>query len=243
MNNDPEALIELRNISFTYGNHPVLKGIDLKVKKGDFLGVIGPNGSGKTTLLKVMLGLLKPQTGTVALFGESLSRFKQWSKIGYVSQRVSTSTQNFPLTVEEIVTMGDVNKHGDAEVRAALAAVDMWSHAKSILHQLSGGQQQRVFIARALVNKPELLILDEPTSGVDAESQTKFYQLLNDLNKKMKLTLVLISHDIDVVVNEVSEIVCINGSLVYHGSPEEALQKNVLDKLYGKDVRFVVHGH
>lgn len=238
-----EALIKLEHVSFDYGSHTVLKDINLTVTKGDFLGLIGPNGSGKTTLLKVMLGLLKPKVGEVKLFGESLKSFKNWSKIGYVPQRVSTLAQNFPLTAEEVVEMGDVNKRGGDEVKAALEAVDMLPHAKKLLHQLSGGQQQRVFIARALVNQPELLILDEPTSGVDADSQAKFYQLLTDLNKKMKLTLVLISHDVDVVVNEVSEIVCINGSLIYHGSPKEALRKDVLDKLYGKDVRFVVHNH
>jgi zinc transport system ATP-binding protein len=238
-----DTLIKVKHLSFSYNGERVLDDINLTVKRGEFLGVIGPNGSGKTTLLKVLLGLLKPQTGTVELFDQPLATFKAWHKIGYVSQRVTSSNLHFPITAAEVVAMGDVTNQGSTAVTAALKAVDMAEHSRRILHELSGGQQQRVFIARALVSQPELLILDEPTAGVDVESQTNFYQLLRDLNKKMKLTLVLISHDTDVVAKEVSQVACINRTLVFHGAPQELLKPEFMNKLYGKDLRFVVHGH
>ncbi len=237
-----KTIIDIQAVSFSYGGGRVLEKIDLKVKRGEFLGIIGPNGSGKTTLLKIMLGLLHPQEGRVELFGQPLAAFQDWSKIGYVPQRVS-SVLHFPITVSEVVSMGDVNNRGPAAVREALVAVDMDGHSNSLISELSGGQQQRVFIARALVTGPELLILDEPTAGVDSESQANFYQLLRDLNRKKKLTLVLISHDIDVVAKEVSQIACINGTIICHGQPKEVLKQDVFTQLYGKDLRFVAHGH
>jgi zinc transport system ATP-binding protein len=243
MNDSTENIIEIKNISFSYNNELVLEDISLTVKRGNFLGVIGPNGSGKTTLLKIIVGLLKPQTGSVELFGQPLNTFKAWSKIGYVPQRVTATALHFPITAAEVVAMGDVTNKGQHAVKIALSEVGMEKQAHKIISELSGGQQQRVFIARALVSQPELLILDEPTSGVDAESQAAFYELLHTLNKKKKLTLVLISHDIDVVAKEVSEVACINRTLVFHGIPKDMLQTDFVDKMYGKHLQFVVHGH
>ncbi|MBI2617272.1 metal ABC transporter ATP-binding protein [Candidatus Gottesmanbacteria bacterium] len=247
-----DVLVSIDNVSFRYNGELALDSINFQVKKGEFLGIIGPNGSGKTTLLKIILGLLTPQTGKVTLFGENIKSFKQWSKIGYVPQRVITSFMRFPITVEEAVGMGRINgsrlfdftSSEDREaIEESLKAVNMGRFKKKLLTQLSGGQQQRVFIARALASNPELLILDEPTVGVDVDSQAKFYQLLRDLNKKMKLTLILVSHDIDVVANEVETIACLNCKLVCHGTPKEVLKSNFIESLYGKGLKFVVHGH
>jgi zinc transport system ATP-binding protein len=132
---------------------------------------------------------------------------------------------------------------GKKAVKDALRAVSMYNYHQKLLNQLSGGQQQRVFIARALASKPELLILDEPTVGVDVDSQAKFYQLLRDLNKQLNLTLVLVSHDIDVVAHEVNTLACINCKLICHGKPKDVINNNFMKKLYGKDLRFVIHGH
>lgn len=249
MTNTP--IVEMKNVSFGYNGELVIDSINLKIKRGEFLGIIGPNGSGKTTLLKILLGLLPAKTGTVQLFGSDIQRFTHWSKIGYVPQKAGLHATLFPITVDEIVSLGRSTRQlfgfdsveNRKAITEALHAVGMVEHRNRLLTELSGGQQQRVFIARALVSQPELLILDEPTVGVDVNSQAQFYQLLRELNKKLHLTLVLVSHDIDVVAHEVSEIACINCRLVCHGKPKDILRSNFMEKLYGKDLRFIVHGH
>jgi zinc transport system ATP-binding protein len=233
-----DILVNIKNISFNYNGQPVLSDINLTIKRGEYLGILGPNGSGKTTLLKIVLGVLKPQEGSVQLFGQDIAHFMDWKKIGYVPQRVGLNGISFPISVEEVVGMGGADHKSIVE---SLSQVGMTKHRTKLLRELSGGQQQRVFIARALAMKPQLLILDEPTVGVDVESQTKFYHLLRNLNKNLKLTLVLVSHDIDVVAHEVSEIACINCKLVCHGKPKEVLREDFMNKLYGKELRFVVH--
>ncbi len=238
MKND--TLVKISGVSFSYNGEPAVSDINLEIKRGEFLGIIGPNGSGKTTLLKLILRLLKPQQGSIQLFGQDMNQFKDWSKIGYVPQRAGSNVTSFPISVEEVVGMSGANEKA---VMNALVEVEMVEHRKRLLRELSGGQQQRVFIARALATKPELLILDEPTVGVDVDSQAKFYQLLRDLNHNLSLTLALVSHDIDVVAHEVSEVACINCKLVCHGKPKDILKSDYLEKLYGKELRFVVHGH
>lgn len=235
-----DTIVKISDVSFSYTGEPAISNINLEIKRGEFLGVIGPNGSGKTTLLKIILGLFKPQKGNVALFGQDISSFKDWSKIGYVPQKAGSDVTNFPISVEEVVGMGGADHK---TITDSLIEVEMAEHKKRLLRELSGGQQQRVFIARALATKPELLILDEPTVGVDIDSQTKFYQLLRDLNRNLNLTLVLVSHDIDVVAHEVTEVACINCTLICHGKPKDILNSGFMEKLYGKELRFVVHGH
>jgi zinc transport system ATP-binding protein len=183
---------------------------------------------------------LKPSKGKIFLFGQEIRVFKDWPKIGYVPQKAGSLTVRFPITVEEVVKMG----RGDREAMTrALRAVDITGIRKKLLTELSGGQQQRVFIARALVSDPELLILDEPTVGVDLNSQTKFYRLLRDLNSKQKLTLILVSHDIEVVAHEVNTVACLNQTLICHGRPKEVLRGNFLEKIYGRDIRRLIHAH
>ncbi len=229
-------VVQLTDVSFRYAKDPVLDHISFDVPRGDFLGLIGPNGSGKTTLLKIMLGLLAPTTGQVTLFGCPIQKFAQRSLLGYVPQRTSQSAFKFPLAVEEVVTMVG----GKRSVEAALQAVGLADQRHRLLSELSGGQQQRVFIARALATKPELLILDEPTVGVDEETQTQFYELLRRLNREHQLTLILVSHDIEVVAQEVKHVVCLNCQVYYHGQPQN-IAEGVREKLYGKNVRFVHH--
>lgn len=250
--NTVSNIVDINSVSFSYNGHPVLDDISIEIKKGEFLGLIGPNGSGKTTLLKIILGLLKPQSGSISLFGQQIDSFKDWSKVGYVPQKAGAEGMRFPVTVEEIVTMGRINnsrwfdftsKEDETAIDQALTEVDMLKYKKTLLNELSGGQQQRVYIARALASKPELLILDEPTVGVDSESQAKFYELLKNLNRNLKLTLILVSHDIDVVSHEVSILACINSKLVCYGKPKDLLKDDLIKKLYAKELRFVFHGH
>jgi zinc transport system ATP-binding protein len=244
-------VVELEGVSVRYGEVVALEGVDLAVEAGDFLGVIGPNGSGKTTLLRVMLGLLAPDAGEVRLFGRPPATFRQWERLGYVPQRVTLDAA-LPATVAEVVATGLVATLGllrraravdRARLSEALARVGMAEHAGRRVGDLSAGQQQRVLIARALVSGPELLVLDEPTGGVDPEAQSDFYGLLRHLNREQGVTLVLVSHDIAVVANEVTKLACLSRRLVYHGPPADFMNQAALATLYGPAVRIVSHEH
>lgn len=220
---DTNNIIELHEVSFTYTTTPVIKDISFKIHRGDYLGIVGPNGGGKTTLLKIILGLLQPSSGIVHVHTER-------SSLGYVPQTLHVIDRQFPATVREIVAMGRIAQRGlfhrltavdHQRVEEALTQVEMAPYHDRLIGDLSGGQQQRVFIARALVAEPTILILDEPTDGVDMQHQEQFYTLLRQLNSQMHLTLILVSHDLDRVAKEVTELACINQTLVYHGSPAE----------------------
>ncbi len=243
--------VEIEEVDYSYGEVRVLEDINLTVEPGDFLGIIGPNGSGKTTLLRIMLGLLEPDRGRVRLFGHPPASFRQWGRLGYVPQK-ATLDPALPATVHEVVATGLVPTLGlFGRVRAAerrrikevLGHVGMETHAGARIGALSTGQQQRVLIARALVSNPELLILDEPTGGVDPEAQTSFYALLHHLNRERDVTLILVSHDIGVVAKEVTKLACLNRRLIFHGRPADFLSDAALTALYGPSVRVVSHRH
>ena len=243
--------VELEDVGFTHGEVRVLESINLTVEAGDFLGIIGPNGSGKTTLLRLALGLLQPSSGKVRLFGHAPESFRQWGRVGYVPQK-ATLDPGLPATVQEVVASGLVaalgllGRAGAVERRRVgevLAHVGMDALAAARIGTLSPGQQQRVLIARALVSNPELLILDEPTGGVDPEAQTSFYALLQHLHREREVTLILVSHDIGVVAKEVTKLACLNRRLIFHGRPGDFLSDTALAALYGPAVRVVAHHH
>lgn len=223
-------IIELHNVSFAYSNEEkVLENINLNIHQGDYLGIVGPNGGGKTTLIKIMLGLLKQNQGSIKLFGIEIQQFKDWYKIGYVPQKAVNFDQSFPLTVQEVVAMGRYGKKGLLKmlkpedqkiIENSLKEVDMWEYRTKIIGDLSGGQQQRIFIARALASRPEVIFLDEPTAGVDEQTQKKFYTFLKKLNKELDLTLVLVSHDTSIIVHETTELACVNKTLIYENNPK-----------------------
>lgn len=236
------TIIELENVSFSYSNELVLKEINLQIQQGNYVGIVGPNGGGKSTLLKVMLGILKPQKGVVKLLGVEISQFKDWYKIGYVPQKNYVEV-NFPATVREVVAMGRFGKLGlfhfpgkvdEEKVIQALRQVEMLEFQNRQLSDLSGGQQQRVFIARALVSEPEIIFLDEPTVGVDIKTQKQFYSLLRRLNRELRLTLVLVTHELDVVAHESSQLGYINRTMVYLGAPAEFMEGKYFHELIGK---------
>lgn len=240
-----QNIIELTNVTFSYVNEyePAVKDISLTVHKGDYLGIVGPNGGGKSTLLKLMLGILTPQKGTIKIFGTDITRFKDRYKIGYVSQQVTHIDPHFPMTVEEAVMMGRYPKLGlfhfpakkDRDmVKEALCQVEMLQFKNKLIGDLSGGQQQRVFIARVLAGQPEIIVLDEPTVGVDMKTQKQFYSLLQKLHTELNLTLILVSHELDIVVHEATEIAYINRELVYCGFPDKFLRSEYFEKLSGK---------
>lgn len=236
-----ETIIELQNVCFSYSKEEVVKNVSLSIHKGDYVGIIGPNGGGKSTLVKLMLGILKPTDGIITLFGKDIKQFKDWYKIGYVPQKTYIEV-NFPVTVEEIVAMGRYGKRGlfhfptdeDKEkVHQALKHVDIYVYRNKQMSDLSGGEQQRVFIARALATEPEIIFLDEPTVGVDIKTQKQFYRLLRKLNRELELTLILVSHELDVVAHESTELGYINRTLEYYGEPSEFLKGAYFHKLIG----------
>ena len=219
------SIIELEDVSFAYGVEGGVCDINLNILKGEYVGVIGPNGGGKTTLIKLILGLLTPQQGIVKLFGEPLTTFRQWDRIGYVSQQATRFDQHFPATVEEVVLMGRFAKKGlfrqtndedRTKAKAALKQVGLTNVSSSLIGDLSGGQQQRVFIARALASEPEILILDEPTTGVDEATQKEFYALLRELHKEKTLTLLFVSHDVSRIRKEMTRVIEVNHHVRSH---------------------------
>ncbi len=249
-----ESIIRLEAVNFSYGSKQVLTHVNFEIKRGEFVGLVGPNGGGKTTIIKIILGLLKPDSGKVFLHDTQIEAFKDWNRIGFVSQKANTFNKGFPATVFEVVSMGltaklglfkFLNKQAKEKVYQAIEQVGMLEFAHRNIGDLSGGQQQRVFIARALVSQPELLILDEPTVGIDFKNVERFYELLNDLNKKNKITLLLVTHDTGVMTNYATKIACLNQSLHFHGNQAEysALSTEDLSAIYGHPVQVVVHDH
>ncbi len=248
-----KSIIEVRDVSFSYdGTENILKNITLAIHQGDYIGFVGPNGAGKTTLLKVMLNLLTPDSGMVRLFGQDIQDFKDWHRIGYVPQKAARFEANFPASAYEVVSMARYSgkrlfrrtSQADKEsVKDSLLKLDMWEHKERLIGDLSGGQQQRVFIARALVNQPEVIFLDEPTTGVDKKTQDSFYGLLQRLNKELGLTLVLVSHDIERITQEVMHIACIDRTLTWHLSPEEYLAESEPAHIGGKNITLIAHHH
>lgn len=254
MHNPRKSIVECKHISFDYSQNEVLKGVDLVIQTGDYVGLVGPNGSGKSTLLKIILGLIQPTQGEVHLFGQPIAAFKDWHKIGYVSQKANSFNSGFPATVYEVVSMGLFGKLGlfkrftkenRSQILEAINQVGLSDFVDRNIGMLSGGQQQRAFIARALVSSPELLILDEPTVGVDTESVDRFYQLLDRLHKEYQLTLLMVTHDIGMMTHHVSKVACLNKKIHFHGNPRdfEANQNTILEKAYGSFMNLVEHHH
>ncbi|OQP05819.1 zinc ABC transporter ATP-binding protein [Geobacillus sp. 46C-IIa] len=246
-------VVQVEDVSYRYEKEEVLEHVNLAVPKGAFLGLVGPNGSGKSTLLKCVLGLLKPNRGRISLFGEPIESFREWHRIGFVSQKANSFNRGFPATVEEVAMSGLTAKRGlfrlltkedRRAVEAALEAVGLRGLAKRNIGELSGGQQQRVFIARALASKPDLLILDEPTVGVDARHVHEFYELLGDLNRR-GLTLVLVTHDIGTITDRVTHIACLNKRLYFHGNVKEfeRLGDEEISRFYGHSLHVLSHQH
>jgi zinc transport system ATP-binding protein len=252
MTGAPPALVELEHVCFNFGAERVLDEVDLTVRAGDFLGIIGPNGSGKTTLLRIMLGLLAPECGHVRVFGSDVREFREWHRIGYVPQKAVAFEARFPASVFEVVLSGRCGRAGlgrrfTADDRRhaldALGVVGMGDYRERLIGRLSAGQQQRVFIARALANEPELLLLDEPTVGVDLDAQDRFYSLLQHLNRDLGTALVLVSHDVGVIAKEVRQLACLNRRLVFHGSPQDAIDSGAITQMYRAESRIVGHRH
>lgn len=245
-------LISVENISFHVNGLEVLRDISFAISRGDFMALIGPNGSGKTTLIRIILGISKPSGGRVVLLGEEASRFTQWDRIGYVPQKATHLDPFFPASVREVVAMGLLSKkrfprlltrQDEPAIEQALEQVDMQPLKHRRIGELSGGQQQRVFIARAIANNPDVLFLDEPTTGVDADTQARFYDMLGDLNRKKGLTIVLITHDFGIITRHVNKVACLNQRLFFHGTHDEFCSSSVVQDLLRGEHHLICHRH
>ena len=241
-------MIKVEDVSYRYEKESVLERINLSIPQGAFLAIVGPNGSGKSTLLKLLLGLLRIQTGRIEILGKPIQEFKEWDKVGYVSQKANSFNSGFPATVFEVVASGLTKKVGlfrflkkqDKEkVKSAIESVGMSKFMNRNIGELSGGQQQRVFIARAIVSDPELLILDEPTVGVDAANEQLFYEMVGELNQKLGITLILVTHDLEAVSDKVTQVACLNKHLHFHGDSHEyqKLSDVEISCFYGNDTK------
>ncbi|RPF50364.1 metal ABC transporter ATP-binding protein [Aquisalibacillus elongatus] len=244
-----QPIISVRGVQHRYDRQTILKDIKFDIVEGAFVGLVGPNGSGKTTLIKLLLGIEKLQKGQITAFGHPIQKFKNKGRISYVSQKANSFNRGFPATVKEVVSIGIVSKENKQTkenlVYNALKQVNMESYIDRNIGDLSGGQQQRVFIARAIVSNPKLLILDEPTVGVDSENVEHFYRLLSKLNKELGITLVLVSHDIGAITTYVTDLLCLNKTIHYHGDPGdfENMPDEQRSKLYGHRIHTITHDH
>jgi len=245
-------VIVVQGVSYYYGDVPAITDLTFTVPAGGYVGVIGPNGGGKTTLIKLLLGLLPPASGTITVLGEPVGSPSRRQAVGYVPQRITHSAVEFPATVQEIVESGRTARlslrrgFSVADREASQQAMDhagVRHLAERRLAKLSGGERQRVFIARALAAEPEVLILDEPTVGVDVTAQEKFYAFLAELNTKHGITIVFVTHDLDVIAREARTVLCLNHGLVCYGSPHDFIKEEYMERLYGKTMKFVTHKH
>lgn len=240
-----DVVIDIDNVSFNYGVVSVLENISLKIHEDEFIGIIGPNASGKSTLLKLILGLLKPDQGSIAISNQKCQHTKH--HIGYVPQHVDFP-RDFPVTVEEVVLMGHVttsslffkfSKSEIASAKKAMQTLEIENIAKRQIGTLSGGQLQRVLIARALVCQPNILILDEPTSNVDMRVEEDIFALLKNYSEHM--TIIVVSHDIAFISGYVDRVACLNHTLVCHDT--ESISGKMIEELYDAPVKMIHHHH
>ena len=244
-------IFDVKNLNFNVRGQSILSNVSLEIFNSEYVAIIGPNGGGKTTLIRMLLGLEAPTNGTIKIFGKKLKNFKEWNKIGFVPQRASHVDQNFPATALDIVKMGRTAKRKlfsreseeDIEaVNEAMRKMDILDLKDKMVGTLSGGQRQRVMIARALASNPEILILDEPNTGVDMASQQSFYKLLSRLNKEENITIVFITHDIGVIADDIGRLFTINQKAIICNNPKEAMSCEDMSQLYGIEAH-LVHNH
>jgi len=243
-------IIQLQGLDYQVANQVILQNISFDIHQGDYVALLGPNGGGKTTLIKLLLGLLTPTKGEIKIFNIDQKSFTKCNKIGYVPQNVSLFDSNFPLSVYETVSLGLAAKKSwfsfltkieREQIDAAMDTASISHFKDKNLSELSGGQRQRVMIARALVSQPEILILDEPSTGVDIVTQKKFYQFLKHLNREKKLTIIFITHDLGVIADDVNYVLAVNQKLVFAGTSEEMLSCESVSELYGTKSHIVHH--
>lgn len=248
----PEV-VTTQNLCCAYRGKRVLEDVSLSIRRGDYVGIVGPNGSGKSTLVRSLIGLCAISEGNAALFGVPAGRFKEWHKIGYLPQSLQHLPPLFPATVAEIVGLGLVTlkrfprrmtSTDKIKVDKVLGFLDICDIKSKQIGELSGGQQQRVLLARALVNDPELLILDEPTAALDPETRERFYSLIANLNRDRGVTVLLVTHDSGAIGRHASKMLYLDNRLLFFGSFEEFCQSPEMSALFGEHSQHLMcHRH
>lgn len=233
-----KTIIQIDHLAVRYDGQVVLKDLSLGIQKGEIVAVVGPNGSGKTTFIRAILGLVSYE-GKILINGQPMK--SSLSQIGYVPQRFSFD-RSIPMTVGEFLTLS-FQKVPPRKLKRALLEVDMRNYENHQIGSLSGGQFQRVLIARSILNDPLILVLDEATSEIDTAGAKSFYEIVSHLNKVHETTVILVSHEINMVYKFADHIICLNRELICYGKPKEAITKEVLEQLYGQDIRFQEHRH
>jgi zinc transport system ATP-binding protein len=243
-----DAVIDIEKLFFKN----IIQNVSFSIKRGDYTAIIGPNGGGKSTLLRLILGLLSPTDGIIKLFNKEQKKFNEYHKIGYVPQRASQNDSGFPITVEEVVKLGVAykssifcmeSKEDAVHIEYVMSKMGISELKNRRISELSGGQRQRVMIARALASRPQILILDEPNTGVDTHSQRNFYDLLKRLNEDERITIIFVTHDLGVIADDVKNVLCINQTLLACHNPHEILSCSQMSELYGIESHVVCHHH
>lgn len=237
--------IELHDVSCAYGDNVVLRDVSLRIAPGQFVGVIGPSGAGKTTLLRSLLGLVPRVSGEIAVNGRHVHQDRPPLNVGYVPQ-VETVDWSFPVTVDNVVLMGNVRRMGPLpwpsradrrEVATTLERLGIGHLANRQIRDLSGGQQQRTFVARALIGRPDILILDEPTASVDLKTRDDILHFLIELNQRDGVTIVMTTHDLNTLAAHLPTVACINGGLIAYGDPASVFTTTTLSRTFNADMR------
>ena len=244
--------IEVEGLTITRSGATVISGASFTIGQGDYVGMVGPNGGGKTTLLKALLGIIPVSAGSIRLFGQDIKAFSDWQRVAYVAQDAINFDASFPLTVRELTGLGRITRdsigrpfsqkdwHAVDEILELMEINDL---ADRRIGHLSGGQKQRVFVAKALVRDPDILLLDEPVTGVDAETQERFYKKLSDLNEARDLTIIIVSHDLAAVFCRMSVVMCVNRDVYIGGITDDLEPNEILREVYGDHFHFVFHRH
>jgi len=249
----PIEALSVQGLFSGYQGADVLQDISFTVMPGDYVGVVGPNGSGKSTLIKTILGLLEPERGSITLFGTPFNSFRDWRRIGYPPPGLQFFNPHFPATVAEIVQLGRLagkkfpkrfDKSDQVAVERTLHWMDICSIKDKLIGELSGGLRQRVLLARALVNEPELLVLDEPTTALDPETREHFYQLIYDMNRERKTTVILVTHDTGTIGRYASRLLYLDKRLVFYGGFDDFCMSAEMTGFFGEHAQHVVcHRH
>jgi zinc transport system ATP-binding protein len=249
----PLEILSVTDLYFRYNGREVLSDISFSVKPGDYIGLVGPNGSGKTTLLKAVLGFIKPERGNIRLFGAPPETFTEWKWIGYLPQRPSILGPNFPATVREIIALGLLSrkkfpkyfKRSDEEaIERVLDLLDIGDIKNRLIGELSGGQQQRVLLARAIVNEPQLLILDEPSTALDPETRERFFDLMRSLNRDRNLAIIMVTHDTGNIGRYADKLLYLDKRVIFFGSFQDFCGSAEITQFFGEFAQHVIcHRH
>jgi zinc transport system ATP-binding protein len=249
----PIEVLAVEHLNFRYNGRAILSDITFSVRSGDYIGLVGPNGSGKTTLLKAILGFVKPERGKIRLFGDRIENFAHWSRIGYLPQKPAVWNPYFPATVREIISLGLLSrktfpkymKPSDEDaIERVLSLLDIEDIKNQPIGELSGGQQQRVLLARAIVNEPQLLILDEPSTALDPESRERFFDLMTNLNRDKRLTIIIVTHDTGNIGKYADKLLYLDKQIVFFGSFEDFCDSEEITKFFGEFAQHIIcHRH